>query len=216
MATLKKQKYSLYVLKAVKANGSGAPTVWQKIHTSQLLTTMILEWDIAYQGFISNNDVVPSDVITSAKPIKIELGQLIKIKNGLLESKKNGLKGTISYLNLDPNQYTVGVIQSNYISCAFQTLGKHSGKVIEPIDKVALMFSNANYQVATVITKAINGGAFIDLEDVDNRHVKYNINKGWSADNAVWLKNFNAFTDMSNLLIEPLTTIQRSYLKYIC
>jgi hypothetical protein len=216
IATLKKQKYSLYVLKASRAKGFGAPTIWQKIQTSRLQTTMTLAWDISYQGFISNNDVVPSNVITSAKSIKVELGNLIRIKNGLLECKTNGLKDTISYLNLDSRQYTVGVIQSNNISCAFQTLGKHSGKVIEPINKVALMFSNDNYQVATVITKAINGGACIDLEDVDTRHVKYNINHGWIADKAVWLKNFDAFTNISNLLIEPLTTIQRNFLKSIC
>lgn len=211
---LRKLEYSLYIFKAVRANGSGAPTVWDKIDVSQLLAQMTVAWQDQYQGFISTKDVVPSNVITPNNEVDVKLGQLITIENGALQLSNTGLANKMSYLNLDSQQYTVGVSQDHRVCCAIRMLGKYSGQAIEPINKVALMFSTGQLDIATVMTIAANGGALVDLENVKDRTVMYSVNNGWSANGAVWLHNFTAFTDMSNLLIEcPSNSAESSLMK---
>ena len=94
--------------------------------------------------------------------------------------------------------------------CAFPILGAGSARVITPITKIALIFSTEKIETATVITKAMSAGAFIDLTGTDSRVVNYNIDEGWSAKGGNWLKNFNAYTDLKKLLIENTSAREKA------
>ncbi len=96
------------------------------------------------------------------------------------------------------------------ILCAFPILGSGSARVITPITKIALIFSTEQIATATVITKAMSAGAFIDLTGVDSREVDYSINDGWNANGGTWLKNFNAFTNLKTLLIENTSSEEKA------
>lgn len=209
VAKLKEQGYSLYGFKAVQAAGAGgAPTVWFSLEKQKLLTKTVINWTEDYQGYNSTSQISENVTINASNTVNTDIKQLITIEEGSgnLETSTDGLAGAISFLNKDKQQFTVGINQmvngkANTL-CAFPILGAGSARVITPIVKIALIFSTANIETATVITKAMSAGAFIDLTGTNSRSVEYDINDGWSAAGAPWLTNFNAFTSLSSLLIE--------------
>jgi hypothetical protein len=209
VAILKEQGYSLYGFKAVQAAGSGgAPTVWFSLEKQKLLTETVIHWTEDYQGYNSTSQISENVTINASNTVKADLEQLITIENGSgnLTVSTDGIEGAISFLNKDTQQFTVGINQmvegKSSTLCAFPILGAGSARVITPIVKIALIFSTAQISTATVITRAMSAGAFIDLTGTNSRTVNYDISTGWSADGATWIQNFNAFTNLSNLLIE--------------
>jgi len=208
VAGLKAQGYSLYGFKAVKAAGSGAPTVWFNLDKNKLLTETKITWEEQFEGYNSTSQIQERVQIVSSNKTKTDLGHLITIKKGSgnLQDSTDGLSGAVSFLNEDSQQFTVGILQvvegGSNILCAFPILGTGGSRVITPITKVALIFSTAQINTGVVITKAMSSGALIDLTGVSSRTVDFSLTGGWSAGSAPWLKTFNAFQDMSSLLIE--------------
>lgn len=209
VAALKQQGYSLYAFKAVAASGSGAPTVWFKLDQDNLLTNNVLSWTEKFQGYNSVTQVGNNVQIIASNTINTDLGNLVTIDqdSGNLSNSTDGLPGAISFLNNAKKQFTVGINQMvggvSNILCAFPILGSGSARVITPITKIALIFSTAEIVTATVITKAMSSGAFIDLTGTTSRTVNFSLTNGWTAASSPsWISTFNAFTDMSSLLIE--------------
>ncbi|MBO9585857.1 MAG: hypothetical protein J7574_16960 [Flavobacterium sp.] len=214
--TLKSQGYSLYGFKSVAASGDGSPTVWFNLPAEKLLGKTVITWQEEFQGYNSTTTILPKTVIEASNTIDTDLGQLITIEQGSgnLDSSSDGVDGAVAFLNNDTQQFTVGINQlvngQSNILCAFPILGAGSARVITPITKIALIFSTEQVLTATVITKAMSAGAFINLTGVTSRETDYSINAGWSAGGATWLKNFNAFTDLKKLLIENTNKLEKS------
>ena len=209
VATLKAQGYSLYGFKAVQAVGAGgAPTVWFNLEEKKLLTETVINWEEDYQGYNSTSQISDNVTIHASNTVEAELDQRVTIEKGSsnLQVSTNGIEGAISFLNNDDQPFTVGINQmvegKASTLCAFPILGAGSARVITPIVKIALIFSTEKISTATVITKAMSAGVLIDLTGKSTRSVKYTIDKGWSASGAPWIKNFNAFDNLSSLLIE--------------
>ncbi|MCT4601379.1 MAG: hypothetical protein N4A59_00570 [Marinifilum sp.] len=207
VATLKEQGYSLYAFKAVRASGKGSPTVWFNYEPQKLLTVTNINWVEKYQGYNSTSQIIENGTIQSSNDVSADLGDKVSIdSNGNLSVTSDAAPASISFLNEAHQQFTIGISQE--VSgkfeklCAFPILGSGAGRIIEPITKVLLMFSTKVINTGTVITQAFSPGAFIDLTGVDSREVNYNVNDGWSANGATWLKNIPAFTDISSYLIE--------------
>lgn len=209
VADLKKQGYSLYGFKAVEATGGGEPTVWFRLDTNKLLTSTTVDWEEEYQGYNSTSQISDNTVITASNTTATDLGNRITIEQGSgnLADTTNGLPGAVSFLNMDSQQFTVGINQmvdgvSNTL-CAFPILGSGAARVITPITKIALVFSTAQIVTSTVITKAMSSGALINLTGVNSRVVDFSLNNGWTAPGGgSYLSTFHAFTSMSSLLIE--------------
>lgn len=204
---LKDLGYSLYGFKSVAATGNGAPTVWFNL-SYELLTRTQITWEEEFEAYDSTSTIIPNVTIQAENTIATGLRQLVTIEKGSgnIASTTNGSDGTISFFNNDTKQFTIGINQlvngQSNILCAFPILGSGYSSVITPINKIALIFSQQRIPNATVITKAMAAGAFIDLTDATSREVNYDTNTGWSAGGAVWLKNFDASTDLTSLLIE--------------
>ncbi|MBE8727675.1 hypothetical protein [Flavobacterium hungaricum] len=212
---LKSQGYSLYGFKSVSASGDGAPTVWFNLPADKLLTKTVITWQEEYQAYNSTSTILPKTVIEASNTIDTDLGHLVTIEEGSgnLESSLDGIDGAVAFLNNDKQQFTVGINQlvngKSNILCAFPILGAGSSRVITPITKIALIFSTEQILTATVITKAMSAGAFINLTGVNSRETNYSVNSGWSAGGATWLKNFNALTNLKTLLIENTSKQER-------
>ncbi|MCC9017244.1 MULTISPECIES: hypothetical protein [Flavobacterium] len=212
---LKAEGYSLYGFKSVSASGDGSPTVWFHLPAEKLLTKTKITWQEDFQAYNSTSTVAPQVLIEASNTIKVDLGQLVTIEEGSgnITKSKNGYPGTVSFLNEDKQRFTIGINQlvngKSNILCAFPILGAGSARVITPITKIALIFSTEKIETATVITKAMSAGAFIDLTDSDSRDVDYTVNEGWEADGGTWLQNFNAYTDLKKLLIENTSSREK-------
>jgi len=213
---LKAEGYSLYGFKSVAASGDGSPTVWFHLPAEKLLTSTKITWQEQFQAYNSTSTVAPQVVIEASNTIDTDLGEKITIEKGSgnIEATSDGYPGTVSFLNEDTQRFTVGINQlvngKSNILCAFPILGAGSARVITPITKIALIFSTEKIETATVITKAMSAGAFIDLTGTESRVVNYNIDEGWSAKGGNWLKNFNAYTDLKKLLIENTSAREKA------
>jgi len=213
---LKDEGYSLYGFKSVAASGDGSPTVWFNLPSEKLLTKTVIKWEEEFQAYNSTSTVAPKVTIEASNTIPTDLGELVTIEKGSgnITASANGVDGAVSFLNQDTQRFTVGINQmvngKSNILCAFPILGAGSSRVITPITKIALIFSTEQIVTATVITKAMSAGAFINLTGVSSRDTNYDINTGWSAGGATWLKNFDAFTDLKKLLIETTSREERA------
>ncbi len=207
VATLKEQGYSLYGFKAVQASGGGAPLVWFKYDQDKLLQNTNVEWTESFSAYNSTSQIISGGQIRSNNVIDANLDDLITIDlAGNLSHSKRGVKRAISFLNDAAQQFTVGISQlvngkTNEL-CAFPILGSQASRVITPITKIALIFSTDTIKTGTVITKAMSSGALIDLTGVGSREVTFDVKEGWGPKEGSWLTTFEAFTNMSRLLIE--------------
>jgi len=213
---LKAQGYSLYVFKSIEASGSGVPTVWFNLNKDKLSTNTKITWeDNKFKAYNSTTHIKERIEISPGNTMQTDLGNLIKIEkdSGILSETIDGIPGAISYLNLDTQQYTVGIIQlveeSYNILCAFNIPGAGAAKVITPISKIALIFSTAQIEAGVVIKKAMSNGALIDFTGATSRTVDFSLNLGWTANSATWLTTFIAFTDLTSLLIESPNKAER-------
>lgn len=205
---LKEGKYSLYAFKAVKGSGSGGVTVWNKLKPKQLSSSMNIVWEDEFLAYNSHSKIENNNVIKAGASIQVHPGQLVEIdRYGNLSTNKGGLEGHISFINFDRQVYTIGfdekVGSEQNITCAFSILGNGSGKVFVPLNKIALIISSEELEVNTVTQWAISNGALIDVESAENnkRVVTFSADLGWTKNKESWVKVFNAFTDMADLLI---------------
>lgn len=203
---LKDQGQSLYFFKAVKASGNGGVTVWNKISTADLLSTNMLTWkDNDYMAFNSVSSIKNNVQIIPGNVLAIELGNITVIDiSGNLSIAAEQYEGCISYVNSASRIYTVGYIQTNNITCAFQINGGNSSRIMAPVNKVALIFATDTIAIGTVIVKAMSSGILIDLNGTttNSRAVTYKTADGWTSNTEPWAENFSSFTQLSSVLIE--------------
>lgn len=209
VATLKKEGYSLYAFKAVKASGEGSPTVWFKLDKEKLLTNTKVQWQEKYSGYNSTSQIAPNTIIETSNTTTTDLGHTINIDSaGNLTDTTRGIDGSVGFLNNANQQFTVGISQEvggqSNVLCAFPILGAAASRVIMPITKILLIFSTEVVETETVITKALSSGAFIDLTGVNSRDVEYSVTGGWTPKEpgAPWIENVSAFSDLKPLLIQ--------------
>lgn len=202
---IKDQGQSLYFFKSVQASGNGGITVWYKIETSDLLSTNTFTWTDDYKAFNSISDIKNNVQIIPGNVLAIQLGNVILIdSSGNLSITSDVYEGCISYVNSASKMYTVGYIQTDNVTCAFQINGGNSSRIMAPINKVALIFATDNITIGTIITKAMSSGVLIDMNGATNnsRSVNYKTADGWTSNTETWAYNFPSFTQLSTILIE--------------
>ncbi len=215
--TLIKGKYVLYCFKAIASNGVGGFPIWYKLDTSQLSTQIVVDWIDEFKAYNSVSKIENGEEIFIGNSLRTELGYIIDIdKYGNLSSSSQGFGDLIAFRNNSNIEYTVGftqtALQSNgkeNIVCAFYLFGNGAARVFTPVNKVALIFSSENFQMGTVIERAMSGGILVDLDGADNnnREINFSVNNGWASNNYPWVKNFNYNTDMSLLLTDNIATV---------
>ncbi len=199
LTALKEGGYSLYIFKAVQVTrDDGNVTVW--FSNDSYLTQITKSWSDNYQAYISN---IQS---SSSSSIPIKLGQIAIVnENGNLSSQEDGINGAISIYNKGETQYTCGIkqaIEDSYgPQCALPLYGKQID-VIEPVQKIFLVFDTQTFQPGDVVDVVYNTGVLIDFTGVEERSVGYDINTGWDANNASWAEEIPPNTPLSQFLIE--------------
>ncbi|SCZ23374.1 hypothetical protein [Afifella marina] len=203
---LKDSGYYMYGFKAVRGQSSGMPTVW--FSSQNFLTDTTLTWEENYQAYISNDQIESNVVIHASAKADIDLGQTMNVDNvGNVSVTGEGTAGAISIMNNSTTQYTCGMSQQNpsgdYTTlCAFPLYGNGLDLIV-PIETVLLMFATKPVKTATVIAQAFAQGALIDLTGVSSRSLSFDINKGWDAASATWMKKIAANSPLQPLLILP-------------
>lgn len=199
-------KYSLYGFKAVQASeANGVPVVWFKSDVFGKTTTV--SWDVYYQGYTSQEAIIPDGTIDASNAYDMTLGQVLDV-NG--SSGQGVVKGgpsptAIAINNTQSNEFTCGISQlvggNSNPMCAFPLYGNQED-VIAPIEKVLLMFATKQINTGTVIEKAYSQGVMIDLTSDNERLLDYDINLGWSWGGFSWANTVAANAKLIPLLID--------------
>jgi hypothetical protein len=200
-------KYNLYGFKAVKAAGSGQPTVWFKTTDFSLGTDV--SWEELYQAYTSKSQIIPNGQIKASANYDIDLDQTLNVQSstgtGSVDTS-TGVDGAISINNQTTTQFTCGISQQQADGtftplCAFPLFGNNMD-VMGPIEKVFLMFSTTPANTGTVVFQAYSQGILIDLTGVGDRTVSFDINQGWSWEgSAPWAKVYPPNANLAPLLI---------------
>lgn len=212
-------KYNLYGFKAVKAAGSGQPTVWFKTTDFSLSTEV--SWEVLFQAYTSKSQIIPNGQIKAAANYNIDLGQTLNVNSttgtGAVDTK-SGLPGAISINNTTQTPFTCGISQQQgdgtYAPlCAFPLFGV-SMDVMGPIEKVFLMFSTTPVNTGTVVYQAYSQGLLIDLTGAEQRTVSFDINKGWSWEgSAPWAKAYPPNANLAPILIQNSASLEQKRLQ---
>lgn len=204
--------FFLYAFKGVQTTQKGgAPTVWFQTETFSISTD--ISWVEQYQAYSSKSKVVPNGQIKASASYDIDLGQTFKITSdkGTGEVVQGGTSGAISIHNETQTQFTSGISQvvegKASPLCAFPQYGGNLN-VMAPIQKVLLMFSTLPVNTGTVIYQAYSSGGLFDLTGVTERHVSFDINKGWSWGGGAWGRQVQANADLVPLLIESSAELE--------
>lgn len=206
---LKQGGYTLYGFKAVKTSrNDGKITVW--FIEDSLLMTITESWSDSYQAYISTSEIQTTQT-TASSSIPIKLGQIAVVEQyGNLSAKNDGIDGAICIYNTETIPYTCGIKQavseSSVSQCAFPLYGKQMD-VIEPVEKIFLVFDTKIFQLGRVVERVYNTGFYIDFTGVQERFVSYDINNGWNANNAAWAEEIPPNTSLSQLLIEQSSSL---------
>jgi hypothetical protein len=195
--------YALWALKAVRAQGGGAPLLWYS--TSNFTSVMRVTWQDQYAAYASTSQIIANAVINPESSVEMDLGQTVDLTpTGALQAGGRGAPGAISILNQDSRQWTVGQSQSidgeSSPVCALPLYRQMQSQIV-PVEQVLLMFSSNAANTGTVMERAVSQGLLVDLTAQKSRTVQFDVNSGWNTP-GTWARQVTPNTDLVPLLIQ--------------
>lgn len=177
----------LYLFKASASSMlGGAPTVWSS--TTAFSNDTEISWTETFAAYAAIGQVRSGVTFNGSSAKNIDLGSTLLVgANATTKVADGGQPGWIEITNTTTTQYACGLAQPNVTNgkvspiCAFPLYGKHSD-LIQPIQKVALVFASAGYAQGTVIEGSIGPAVLVDLTKTQHVALSYDINNGWSWD----------------------------------
>jgi hypothetical protein len=177
---LRDNGFHLYAFRAVYGPSTGKSVVW--VVDDDIQNNITITWTFQYGAFISSQSSAAGTIITNRTDKKTDLGQAFVVDSAGHVNVVPGTAGVITISNNYSKEYTCGI--SEYKDGVFNPLCASDlppdvSCMITPIKKVALMFSTQVIEPATVIEVSVGPGIVIDLTDMNNRDVNFDIVSGW-------------------------------------
>jgi hypothetical protein len=220
--SLRASGYILYVFKAVRCSDQASrPLVWFRLDSYG--TNVGIEWREEYQAYLSTSPIRAWRRIALSDSSGILLNQTLEVHAlGDLRVKAVGLPAEIRILNKSTERFTTGISQRHAEGVSPLCVAPLFGNGLQPIaplPEVLLMFSTENLPPGTVIGGAASlpeslahfrfmksslGGILIDLKGAldGQRKVRFDIDQGWDADHAAWVRKVSASANLVPLLIQ--------------
>jgi len=206
---------SLRVFKGVLTGSAGLPVVWFSQNTfSQQLT---FSWEETYGGYVTDaGKPVSGFSVLDVSSSSMSLGQKLTANNdGSTNVTNDGEPGMITVMAAvdDTRDWTggMGQVVNDKLSpiCAFDIGGSGSAIVMEPYERLVLVFeSTAAVNTGTVIAAAISSSITIELDGSDtSRTVSFSKDGGWSGNTGGWATINLPDLDLAKALImsQPAT-----------
>lgn len=193
---LTQQNQHLLAFKAVAASDpdGGLPVVWFATDVFGLNT--FISWNESFQAYTSISQIVPRGRIVASNPYDIDLGQVLEVTSdaGTGVVKNEGIAEWISIENQVMKSFTCGVSMESAETqgppvfapiCAFPLNGK-STVALQPVSKLLLVFAQEPVNTGTVIERSTSEGLLLTFGGMNDRTVKYDIDKGWDWGGEIW------------------------------
>lgn len=200
---------SLRVYKSVRTGATGLPVVW--FSQSLFGHTVSLGWTEQYAGYVTDGgNPVPGMNIKDVSSQQMKLGQLLTAKDdGEVDVSNKGVEGAITVSNLGTRDWMCGMGQevNGQLApiCAFDLGGKGEKMIMEPYEKVLLVFeSSAQMNTGTVIAEAISASLTVELDGKNrSRTVVFRKSTGWTTNTAGWATQNDSDLALADVLIVP-------------
>lgn len=207
LTKLAQQKLSLNAFKGVRTNsGGGASTVW--LSTNNFAETVTISWAEQYGGYVENQQFSTGLTVVANDVKQMDLGDILSVDStGVPSVSTGGASGDITVLNKGNKPWTGGMGQMVQGSlsplCAFPLNGNFSITMM-PYEQVLLVFESGQTDTGSVVEETTSSTIIITLTgaDVNNpKQVSFDINNGWSANNAAWAEiSDNGYTIADKLI----------------
>ncbi|NEP62462.1 MAG: hypothetical protein F6K31_36960 [Symploca sp. SIO2G7] len=206
-------QWQMQVYKGCKSPNATAalPTVWYAVPNKDFSNSIESKWDTPYGGYFSNTSVTAGVTVNTSTNQPMQPGDVITLKsNGSTQvSTTGGTPGAFSFLSEKTETWTCGMLvapdgKNASPICAFPQYGA-AGNVIEPYEKVLILFTQAQLDTGAVVQTALTKSVSCTLSTSEPTiSVAFNINKGWETMGNPQAKenpvNFNLAPD---LIIPP-------------
>lgn len=212
--SLSSNNFVLYGFKAVRSTTAGSPLVWFGTTTYGIDTD--LDWVQQYQAYTSNSQIVPGGTVKATNAYGIDLDQTLRVTDksgtGTVDTT-TGTERAISILNQTSSPFTCGISEMQPTGaitplCAFPLFGNNLD-VMAPVARVLLMFSTVAVNTGTVVYQAYSPGLLIDLTDVPDRAVAYDVNGGWTWGGGPWARQVAPAENLRPLLVESVASLNQ-------
>jgi hypothetical protein len=211
--TLNAQGFKLYGFKAVNGPGAGMPVVWFATATYGLNTR--IQWTESYRVFTSRTaSISPTTQVSVDNDYPAALNDVLTVTSptGTGQVADGGPQDAISVVNATSTPFACGISQlqsdGTYAPLAVFPLYGNSEDEMVPVEMVFLMFASSTVDTGTVVEKSFSSGIFIDLTGASQdasgavtRSVAYDLNAGWSDNQATWGTVLPPNTQLVPLLI---------------
>jgi len=201
-------KASLYLFKASASSmGGGAPTVWSSTRAFSADTE--INWTESYAAYAAVGEVKNGVTFTGSSAKTLDLGESLLVEeSAITKVSGDGTAGWITVTNTTTTPFACGLAQPGPADgkvapiCAFPLYGLHSD-LIQPIEKVALVFASEAYKQGTVIEGSIGPAVLVDLTKQQTAAMSYDINGGWSWAPTEPVSDISASDFVKVLVTEP-------------
>ncbi len=211
LTALKELDYTLYALKGFETtNAQGKALVWGWSSTYLENTTFISTPE--YQAYIAAADQLIGNgaVIQSSVVIDVTLGDIVTFTDPQtpLKVTSGGYAQGVTIVNTSTTPYTAGLnarsmeAAGEFSPVAGVPLYGLAEAIIAPVDKFLVTFSTAGTLAGQPLPYSMTQSLLIDMTGQTQLEATFDINTGWSFDNAPWGQTVPAGSDLFALLVK--------------
>jgi len=186
LTALKQNGWQLRAFKGVKGPQGGIPTLWFSIN--EFSSTASISWEDEYGAYVDNKQLNSGVQVDISSNQPIDAGDVMTLNDDgrTSISTNGGMANAFTIYNAKQEEWLCGITQSangNPPSsiCAFNLYGS-SMDIMEPYEKVVLLFATSQMDTGTVVEEAESASVEIVLS-LDNPSVQlaFDINKSWDT-----------------------------------
>ncbi len=204
LAALQNGKYQMQVYKGVKSSGpAGAlPTVWFSVN--EFSNQVNVSWKEEFGGYFSDTKTRSGVKVNISTHDAMGPGDIITLAaDGSASVASGGPAGEFSFDSKQTTEWTSGLLSKDQNGkyapiCAFPQFGA-VGNIMEPYEKVLILFTQAQLDTGAVVETAISASVSVILStSVPTASLDFSINSGWNTNN-----NPQASTNPANFQLAP-------------
>jgi len=210
LAALNDLGYALYALKGFETtNAQGKALVWGETTSFSDTTTFVSTAE--YQAFVTKEQVTAGGVLKSITFADVALGDIATFDgSGTLKVTTGGYPAGVTIVNATTEPYTAGLSArsmdagGNFSPVAGVPLYGLSEDVIAPVDKFLVTFSTAGVPVGAPFAHSMTQSLLIDMTGQTLLEGAFDINKGWTFEDAPWGETVPAGADLFAVLVKEV------------
>jgi hypothetical protein len=212
LTALKELGYALYALQAFQTtNAEGKAMVWSATTTFENSTALMSTME--YAAYVSTTSETGGTVITASIAKAAALGDIATFADNTLTISGGGYAKGVTIVNTTTTPYIAGLsaanpnVAGNFSPLVAVPLYGLAEDILAPLDTFLVTFSTAGTALGGPLPYSMSQSLLIDMTGQVQVEASFDINTGWSFNDAAWGKTVPAGADLFAALVKeaPLT-----------